>query len=241
MAKTAYAWHTLIISLVTYSNTFGSAASWSGVCQRFLLSLPSSRPLNTPTAMGSGSDSENLPSSPLSQHEAPYCHQPGSAKYSASCYCGAIRYEVLSDPETAKLCHCRGCQKLHGAPYEWVCIFHKHRVRFVSGTENLYFFNGEIRQGWDSKNALDRILPVKVSCQTCRTPIADEGRRMWLAYGTLFDFPRDRRDGRLQIPESFRHQCHLFYSQRVMDLHDYKPKWSGHKDQSELIGNGHSS
>mmetsp|Transcript_20056 Transcript_20056/g.28419 ORF Transcript_20056/g.28419 Transcript_20056/m.28419 type:complete len:136 (-) Transcript_20056:4-411(-) len=122
-------------------------------------------------------------------HHAPYCKQNGLAKYSASCHCKAVRYEVLTDPETAKLCHCRDCQKLHGAPYEWVCIFHKDNVRFITGTDKLYFYSGELFRGWNSWNVEERVLPVKVSCTVCRTPIADEGRRMWLAYGTLFDSP----------------------------------------------------
>mmetsp|Transcript_7027 Transcript_7027/g.10679 ORF Transcript_7027/g.10679 Transcript_7027/m.10679 type:complete len:177 (+) Transcript_7027:100-630(+) len=158
----------------------------------------------------------------------PYCTQNGLMKYSASCHCKAVRYEVLTDPETAKLCHCHDCQKLHGAPYEWVCIFHKRNVRFVTGTDQLYFYNGELCRGWDSSVAEERMLPTKVSCKVCRTPIADEGRRMWLAYGPLFDF-----DG--NIPETFRHQCHLFYNQRYADMNDDKPKWSGHKNQSVLL------
>lgn len=40
--------------------------------------------------------------------------------YSAQCYCGRVRYEVTGEPEISKNCHCRGCQQLHGAPYEWV-------------------------------------------------------------------------------------------------------------------------
>ena len=40
--------------------------------------------------------------------------------YNASCYCGRVQYQVRGEPESAKFCHCRGCQQLHGAPFEWV-------------------------------------------------------------------------------------------------------------------------
>jgi len=34
------------------------------------------------------------------------------AKYTASCFCGAVRYEVSADPVDAKICHCTTCQRL---------------------------------------------------------------------------------------------------------------------------------
>ena len=54
---------------------------------------------------------------------------------------------------------------------------------------------------------------------------------MWLAYGTLFDFGFPA-----QIPEKFKHTCHLFYAARVIDVPDDKPKWLGHKNKSPLMG-----
>jgi hypothetical protein len=50
---------------------------------------------------------------------------------------------------------------------------------------------------------------------------------MWLAFPTLFDFGSPAR-----VPESFKPTCHIFYDQRVIDVDDGLPKWSGHKDQS---------
>ena len=67
---------------------------------------------------------------------------------------------------------------------------------------HLYFYSDSLDQGWDTREAQDRVLPVKVSCSHCRTPIADEGRHMWLAFATLFGFTIEGGDG--GIPESFR-------------------------------------
>lgn len=146
-----------------------------------------------------------------------------AAKYRAACFCGRVRYEVSADPVDAKLCHCRACQVLHGAPMQWAAIFHKHQVRFTAGLDQLRFFNSD--QGVN-----ERILPCKVSCKTCGTPIADEGRRMWLAFPSLFDFGQGA-----ETPESFKPTCHIFYSQRVADIGDHLPKWAGHKNQSGRI------
>ena len=220
--------------------------------------------------------------------------------YNASCYCGRVKYQVRGEPESAKFCHCRGCQQLHGAPFEWVssvhisdfiivvfhsfififqphciivvvfknayctvlyctniylfsfffcnkknkvCIFHKYNVKF--GTESslnyLYFYSDSLDQGWDSTQASKRVLPVKVSCSHCRTPIADEGRHMWLAFATLFGFTIEGGGGSGSgtIPNSFRHTDHLFYGQRCVNLDgdendDEKNtiKWVGHRKKS---------
>ncbi|CAM9250542.1 unnamed protein product [Heterosigma akashiwo] len=173
---------------------------------------------------------ESAPTPPWYEHE-PYGSQPGEALYQASCHCGAVRFEVTAQPVSSKLCHCKDCQKLHGAPFEWVCIFHKRQVRFVKGAAegNLYFWSSALDRGFSSEEAEDRELPVKVSCTTCRTPIADEGRNMWLAYGPLFDF-----EGGI-VPEPFKHSCHIFYGARCMEFPDDKPKWAGHKNTSELL------
>ena len=112
---------------------------------------------------------------------------------------------------------------LHGAPMQWAAIFHKSDVRFVAGTEHLRFYNSALMRH-------ERITPCKVACALCNTPIADEGRNMWLAFPTLFDFGAPPR-----VPESFRPTCHIFYGMRVMDVLDELPKWSGHKNQSTLL------
>jgi hypothetical protein len=145
------------------------------------------------------------------------------AKYRARCHCGAIRYEVCAGPVDAKICHCRSCQVLHGAPMQWAAIFDKRDVRLVSGIEALRFYNSEL----DSE---ERRLPCKVRCARCSTLIADEGRRMWLAFPSLFDFGTPPR-----VPEAFKPTCHIFYGARVMDIDDGLPKWSGHKNESALL------
>ncbi|MCG8334832.1 MAG: GFA family protein [Proteobacteria bacterium] len=144
-------------------------------------------------------------------------------KYRASCFCQAVRYEVSADPVDAKICHCLACQKLHGAPMQWAAIFHKKHVRFTAGLEHLAFYNSETHQH-------QRILPCKVSCSLCGTLIADEGRRMWLAFPSLFDFGHGGK-----TPEAFKPTCHIFYGARLMDVHDDIPKWSGHKNHSQLL------
>ncbi|MCP4374101.1 MAG: GFA family protein, partial [Deltaproteobacteria bacterium] len=102
-------------------------------------------------------------------------------------------------------------------------IFHKHDVRLTRGIEHLHFYNSEF-------NKHERILPCKVSCARCGTLIADEGRNMWLAFPSLFDF-----GGTSKVPEKFKPTCHIFYGMRIIDIADDLPKWSGHKEKSQRV------
>jgi len=130
------------------------------------------------------------------------------AKYRARCHCNAVKYEVCSDPVDSKICHCRVCQTLHGAPMQWAAIFHKHQVRIIKGVNQLNYYNSEI-------NKYEGILPCKVSCSLCSTLIADEGRNMWLPFPSLFDFGVPP-----SVPKTFKPICHVFYSMRVVDMND---------------------
>ena len=53
----------------------------------------------------------------------------------------------------------------------------------------------------------------------------------WMAFPTLFDFGEAG-----EVPKAFQPTCHIFYGQRVVDMADGLPKWSGHKNASEQIG-----
>ncbi len=146
-----------------------------------------------------------------------------AARYRARCHCGAVRYEASADPVDAKLCHCRDCRVLHGAPMQWAAIFHKRHIRVTRGADALRAYSATRRGESD-------VPPRKLACARCGTWIADEGRRMWLAFPELFEFGDPPR-----VPDAFRPTCHIFYGSRVLDIADPLPKWAGHKDVSTRL------
>ncbi|GAW12492.1 hypothetical protein ANO14919_018620 [Xylariales sp. No.14919] len=163
-------------------------------------------------------------------------------RHTAHCHCGRVKYWLSREkPLAAKFCHCIDCQALLaftrrylekewilmnvifiGAPFQWAAIFHKEDLHFENGAEGLAFYHAPSK-------GTHYELPVKVSCANCHSPIMDEGRNMVLMFPGIIKFRSAEDKGH------FDPQCHIFYSQRVVDLPDGKPKWVGLDKGSELM------
>ncbi|KAI9794507.1 MAG: hypothetical protein M1833_000367 [Piccolia ochrophora] len=149
------------------------------------------------------------------------------ALYDGSCHCGKVTFQLSREaPLAAKYCHCTTCQTLHGAPFQWAAIFHKEDINFTKGHHDLVWYES-------TEKTTKHKLPCKVTCSHCRTPIMDEGRNMILLYPTLLHF-----NGNKETIKKFEPKCHMFYSQRVVDIPDGKPKWSGLDESSDLLDEG---
>lgn len=48
-------------------------------------------------------------------------------------------------------------------------------------------------------------------------------------FPSLFAFKRPH------LPDAFKPTCHIFYGQRILDIHDGAPKFEGHKDKSAVL------
>ncbi|KXJ93372.1 glutathione-dependent formaldehyde-activating, GFA [Microdochium bolleyi] len=143
--------------------------------------------------------------------------------WTAHCSCERVKYWLSREkPLASKYCHCRDCQSLHGAPFQWAAVFHKEDLHFEKGAEGLAFYNTADKQTHHK-------LPCKVSCAYCHTPIMDEGRKMVLMFPGII---------KVEDPEHkkyFDPQCHIFYKQRIVDISDGKPKWTGLDEDSDLM------
>ncbi|PGH32429.1 hypothetical protein GX50_04794 [[Emmonsia] crescens] len=156
----------------------------------------------------------------------------GTVSWTGKCHCGRVSYRIHREkPLDAKYCHCTGCQALHGAPFQWAAIFHKSDMTFTHGHQGLNFYNSAEKQHAHH-------LPCKVSCSYCHAPIMDEGRNVILLFPGLVEFGNGQdAEGKRErnVKKMFEPSCHIFYSQRVVDIKDGKPKWAGMNDSSDLI------
>ncbi|KAM5429134.1 hypothetical protein McanMca71_007915 [Microsporum canis] len=161
----------------------------------------------------------------------PYVNQTeeqfGDIQWQAQCQCQRVRYEISrKQPLDAKFCHCRGCQILHGAPFQWAAIFEKSDIRFVSGHGWLDFYNSSSKEQGHN-------LPCKVSCSYCHSLIMDEGRHVILLFPELIRNDAEADGDKMR--RMFYPSCHVFYEQRVVDIPDGRPKWKGMNGTSELM------
>ncbi|KAF2125565.1 hypothetical protein P153DRAFT_300183 [Dothidotthia symphoricarpi CBS 119687] len=144
-------------------------------------------------------------------------------KYEANCHCGKVKYQLSRrEPLDSKLCHCTTCQTQHAAPFQWAAIFHKEDINFTHGHHELEWYD-------PSSKSIEHKLPCKVRCSYCHSPIMDEGRKMILLFPSLIHLKTD------EDKAYFKPRCHMFYGQRVIDIPDGLPKWTGINNDSDLI------
>jgi len=77
------------------------------------------------------------------------------------CVCGAVRYEVAAEPYGAAVCHCRTCQRVHGAPM----------VAFFSARKADVRLTGELGEIRTSDHGIRRF------CRACGTHIVFDDSR----------------------------------------------------------------
>lgn len=57
-----------------------------------------------------------------------------------SCLCGAVTFRLLSEPKATTNCHCRMCQKQHGAAFATYASVPVNDLEYLSGTDLLTSF-----------------------------------------------------------------------------------------------------
>ncbi|KAH6692106.1 Mss4-like protein, partial [Leptodontidium sp. MPI-SDFR-AT-0119] len=161
---------------------------------------------------------------------APYrihTNEDFKAVYEGGCHCGKVRYQLGRErPVKSKFCHCGTCRRLHGAPFQHAAIFHKEDINFLKGHHNLRWYDS-------TEKTTRHKLPCKVSCEYCGSWIMDEGWNMILLFPGLLDLKEGEG-------ERFKAECHMFYADRMVDVNDGLPKWSGMQGESELIADSPS-
>lgn len=63
------------------------------------------------------------------------------AIHQGSCLCGAVTFELLGTPRAATHCHCRMCQKQHGAAFATYISVKRADLRYLAGEEALLTYH----------------------------------------------------------------------------------------------------
>jgi hypothetical protein len=60
-----------------------------------------------------------------------------------SCLCGLVRYEISSELKALTHCHCRRCQKAHGAAFATYASIPAESLRIAEGANKLGLYESE--------------------------------------------------------------------------------------------------
>ncbi|MBA1263498.1 GFA family protein [Stutzerimonas stutzeri] len=82
--------------------------------------------------------------------------------YRGSCLCGAVSFRLRSEPKAVSNCHCRMCQKQHGAAFATYASLPRSDLEYLSGQELLTSYN--------SSGSIDRKF-----CSVCGSNIEWSG------------------------------------------------------------------
>ena len=88
------------------------------------------------------------------------------------CLCGSVTWELLAEPYAIYNCHCRMCQKTHGAAFGTYCFVNENQIRWPSSTDTIVYY--------ESSEYL-----VRSSCDVCGSvvPYANKAGNHWVAPG----------------------------------------------------------
>ncbi len=112
----------------------------------------------------------------------------------ASCLCGAIKIEVQSQPLWSAHCHCRMCQKAHGAAFvTWIGVA-KEKFSIVQGEAALIWYASST-QG------------KRAHCTNCGTPMLFWAER----WSDEMHIARSLFDQSISLPVN----THAFYDSHV--------------------------
>ncbi len=86
------------------------------------------------------------------------------------CLCGSVRWELLAEPYAMYNCHCRMCQKVHGAAFGTYCFVKPDQIRWTGNTDTIVHYRSSERL-------------VRSSCGVCGSvvPYPSQAGDRWVA------------------------------------------------------------
>lgn len=136
-------------------------------------------------------------------------------KNKGSCLCGQITFSVSEFLPSVGHCHCRMCQKFHGAAFSTFAEVKNINLHWLSGEANLVSYHAENDT-------------VRKFCRNCGSSL-------------LFESKFNRRDDTIEIAlacfdtlEHIEPDVHIFTESKVdwLALNDQLPKYLKYRDSS---------
>jgi len=99
--------------------------------------------------------------------------------FNAHCLCGTVRWELLTEPYAMYNCHCRMCQKVHGAAFGTYCFVKANQFRWLGSTDSIVQYASSD-------------LLTRSSCSVCGSvvPCTDDANDHWVVPAGCHDHMR---------------------------------------------------
>jgi hypothetical protein len=125
-----------------------------------------------------------------------------------SCYCGAVKFQVVDEFLYAANCHCSDCRRATGAAFKPFGGIAQEKLGLTSGDDCLLIFG-------------DRAGNHDVHCKTCGSllySVLQQGTRLHVTLGSLLDSPK------------IRPSAHIFVGDKApwFQITDSLPQYEGH-------------
>eukprot|EP00241_Pyramimonas_parkeae_P007408 CAMPEP_0114224466 /NCGR_PEP_ID=MMETSP0058-20121206/122_1 /TAXON_ID=36894 /ORGANISM="Pyramimonas parkeae, CCMP726" /LENGTH=167 /DNA_ID=CAMNT_0001334943 /DNA_START=370 /DNA_END=873 /DNA_ORIENTATION=+ len=131
--------------------------------------------------------------------------------FTGSCFCKSCTIEIKGDPQSVSICHCINCRQLSGAPFTAQIVVSADQVS-IKHTQGMVGFNSSPQV-------------TRYRCATCSSPIYAtlfKGKSMAIPVALIA--PKEYAGS---LDQALQPTLHMYYSQRVMDVNDSLPKYTG--------------
>ncbi|MEM7016710.1 MAG: GFA family protein [Pseudomonadota bacterium] len=125
-----------------------------------------------------------------------------SETHSGSCFCGAVKIEVIGDPNLMGYCHCTDCAGWAGAPINAFSLWAPENVNVVEGADKIGSF---------AKTPASH----RKFCTECGGHIMSEHPDMGMTDVYLNVVPTKEHKGTM----------HVYYGEKTMSVKDGLPKY----------------
>ena len=131
------------------------------------------------------------------------------ANYKASCFCGAVQFELSGEPEAMAYCHCNSCRHWSAGPVSAFTLWKPDTVQITRGADNIGTFDG------NPHTEDEAVVSKRKWCKICGGHVYTEHPKMG-----LIDVPA------VVIEEfTFVPSFHVHYQETLHRIKDGLPKF----------------
>ena len=129
--------------------------------------------------------------------------------HQGGCFCGAVKFKLIGDPEAMAYCHCNSCRHWSAGPVSAFTLWKPDTLEIVQGEDNITGFNG------NPGSSNNTVVSKRKWCKSC-------GGHLYTEHPTM---------GLIDVPAavikqfSFKPEFHVHYQETVHPMTDNLTKF----------------